>query len=112
MPNLPHPILAAHQALVAKLAAIIPPRIWSDPAPEEFENVRDYEAACVRIFDEWHRMLGQELQANSTVRHDPAYFADAFRGATEGLSQFEFTRAADVLREDEAAAGRVLDAAE
>jgi hypothetical protein len=99
---LPHPIEAAHMAMCAKLYAIQPPRIYADPGPAEFENAADYIAAVARVMDEWHRMVGHEVQANATARVSQECFADAFRGATEGFSIFECTRAAEALREENA----------
>lgn len=104
--TLPHPIAMAHLTMVAKLAAIKPPRIYVSPTPDEFGAVADYIEAVARIMDEWHLLVGEEVKSNSTVRIDMTLFTDVFRDATEGLSVFEAERPGKALNEDRGAAMR------
>lgn len=100
----PHALQAAHDAMVSKLAAIKPPRIYLDPDPDDFEAAAGYVADVARIMDEWHRAVGQEVASNAPAGLVFApVFQDAFRGATEGMSIFEITRAAEALKEERAA---------
>lgn len=91
-----HPIWYAHKAMVAKLAALTPPRIYIEPEPEDFENVRDYLADAREIINAWLSEVGKEVQSNAIVKLDMGQFS------IEGLSdcEGECNRAAAALAED------------
>jgi hypothetical protein len=90
------PIFNAHRQMIAKLWNVRPPRMYVEPDPSDFENVRDYLADCREIVNAWLKEVGAEVQSNAIVKLDLTQFS------IEGLSdcEGECNRAAAALIED------------
>lgn len=99
----PNPIRDAHNLMVTKLDCVTPPRLLTNPDPEDFEAVAEYIHAVARIMDEWMLNVGTDVQSNSTVRTDIDQFKGTFTDAVEGFALYEIQREAEALREDRAA---------
>lgn len=99
-----NPINDAHNTMIFRLAALIPPRIYVNPDPCEFENTADYLCDVARIVDQWLLAVGREVNSNTSVRIDMSLFTDQVLGAVEGNATYECTRAAEALAEDLVAA--------
>lgn len=97
------PIAAAHAAMVAKLAAIIPPRLYASNDPEDFEATADYLLAVARVVDGMIRAVGEEVKSSANVRIDMDCFTDTLTHSLEGFATFEITRAADEIKAERAA---------
>jgi len=103
MPDMPAPettdLATIHQAMVARLHDLTAPDISVFPRASQFEDVRQYIQAVSSIMDAWLYRVGMEVRSN-THGVDMKVFTDQFRGATEGQSEFECTKAANRLRDE------------
>jgi hypothetical protein len=98
-----HPIRDAHTLMVTRLATIIPPRIYINPDPEDFEAVSEYLMAVASVVDQCLLSVGQEVQSNASVRINLDLFTNTLRDEIEGNAVFEVLREAETIKEDRVA---------
>ena len=100
----PNPIAVAHAEAVRRLACLIPPRIYVNPDPQEFEATSEYLLDVARIVDELILSVGREVKSSASVRIDLATFTNVLRDGLEGFSIHEISREVASLKEDRNAA--------
>lgn len=95
-----NPLARAHAALVQELSRVVIPQLPANPEPEDFEDVADYILRTARMFDRWHKAVGEDVKASATGRVDMSVFTDAFVAAVDGNSTYVCDAAAEDLREE------------
>lgn len=99
-----NPIAVAHAEAVRRLACLIPPRIYVNPDPEEFEATSEYLLDVARIVDELVLAVGREVKSNATCAIDLKLFSNVLTNALEGDATCEIGREVESLKEDRDAA--------
>lgn len=99
----PNPIRDAHAFMVQRLAALIPPKLYADNDPEDFEATTEYLLDVARIVDEMILSVGREVKSSASVNINLDVFTDCLRDQLEGNATFEISREAENIREERAA---------
>lgn len=95
-----NPIAKAHEALIAELAPMQPPRIHINPHPEEFEDVADYILRVAQMVDRWLLAVGTEVRSNATAHINLDLFKGMMVDAVDGWCTSECDGAASELRSE------------
>jgi hypothetical protein len=93
-------IAKAHEALIAELAPMQPPRIHVNPHPEEFEDVADYILRVSQMVDRWLLAVGTEVRSNATTHINLDLFKGMMVDAVDGWATSECDTAAAGLRDE------------
>ena len=102
--NKPNPIAVAHAEAGRRLACLIPPRIYANPDPQEFEATSEYLLDVARIVDELILAVGREVKSSASVNIDITSFENVLRTGLEGFATYEISREVASIKEDRNAA--------
>lgn len=105
-PAPPNPLAIAVSDLIKTLLAMPVPRIPIEPDPGDIQDLNIFMSDYTKAFDALHKAVGEQLSANVSSKVDMGCFTDVFRNATDGEARFEVNRAADIMRDERAEAGR------
>jgi hypothetical protein len=98
-----NPIAVAHAETVRRLACLIPPRLYANNDPEDFQAVEEFILDYARIVDDLILSVGKEVASSASVRIDITSFENVLRTGLEGFATYEIGREVASLKEDRAA---------
>ena len=102
----------AHQAMVARLAALRVPHIVGEADGPDLRNLADHMIEVADAVDAYMEAIGGELRANAPCDIDRSLFVRPLYCAIDGNALYEMHRVADLLDEGRHATALIRSAAE